>query len=70
MTPRSIRSPSFASSAGRTVSEPTTEQKTTIIAPSPTDVKTAEPASSIPAIATITVAPETSTAWPEVAAAL
>ena len=68
-TPRSIRSPSSPSSAGSTVSEPTIDMKTTIIAPIPSDVKIFEPASSMPAIAISTVTPETSTAWPEVAAA-
>ena len=67
--PRSTRSPSFASSAGSTVSEPTIAAKTTSIAPIPIDVKIFEPESSIPAIAISTVPPEMSTAWPDVAAA-
>ncbi len=67
--PHSMRSPSFPSRAGSTVSEPTSERKTTIIAPMPIDVKIFEPANSIPAIAMRTVTPEISTAWPEVAAA-
>ena len=67
--PRSIRSPSLPSSAGSTVSEPTSAVKTTSIAPMPIDVKIFEPARSMPAIAISTVTPEISTACPEVAAA-
>ena len=55
--------------AGSTVREPTIDTKTTIIAPMPIEVKTPDPAKSMPAIATSTVAPETRTDWPEVAAA-
>ena len=61
-TPRSIRSPSVPSSAGSTVSEPSSEVKTTSMAPIPSEVKIFEPAKSIPAIATSTVKPEMSTA--------
>ena len=43
-TPRSTRSPSLPSSAGSTVSEPTSDVKTTIIAPMPIEVKIFEPA--------------------------
>jgi hypothetical protein len=60
---------SLPSNAGRTVKEPTSEQKTTSIAPIPIDVKIFVPANSIPAIAIKTVKPEMSTACPEVAAA-
>ena len=67
--PRSMRSPSFPRTAGSTVSEPTSERKTTIIAPIPIEVKIFVPASSIPAIAIRTVTPEIRTACPEVAAA-
>ena len=68
-TPRSIRSPSFPSSAGRTVSDPIMALATTTIDAMPSDVKIAEPEISIPAIAISTVAPDTSTASPEVAPA-
>ena len=64
-----VRSPSLPSSAGSTVSEPTSEVKTTSIAPIPIEVKIFVPANSIPAIAISTVTPEISTACPEVAAA-
>jgi hypothetical protein len=37
--------------------------------PTPSEVNAALPASSMPAMAITTVAPEISTAWPEVAAA-
>ena len=67
--PFSTRSPSFDSVAGSTVIEPTTATATTIIVPMPNDVKTALPASSMPAIAIMTVSPETRTARPDVAAA-
>jgi hypothetical protein len=60
---------SLPSSAGRTVSDPTSAQKTTSIAPIPIDVKIFVPANNIPAIAIRTVKPEISTACPEVAAA-
>ena len=68
MRPRSTRSSSFESSAGRIVSEPTIATEIMIIVPIPIDVNTGLPASSIPAIAISTVRPETSTACPEVAA--
>ena len=67
--PFSTRSPSQASSAGRTVSDPTTATATTMIVPVANDVKVDAPPRYMPAIATITVRPETSTARPEVAAA-
>ena len=63
------RSPSLPSSAGSTVREPTSEMKTTSIAPIPIEVKMFVPASSKPAIAISTVTPEIKTACPEVAAA-
>ena len=46
--PRSTRSPSLPSSAGRTVSEPTSAVKTTSIAPMPIDVKIFEPGEEHP----------------------
>ena len=58
------RSPSFASSAGRTVSEPITATSTTRIVPIPSEVKTLLPESISPPAAVITVSPETSTALP------
>ena len=67
--PFSTRSPSQARIAGRTVSEPTTATATTMIVPVANDVKVGSPARYIPAIATMTVRPETSTARPDVAAA-
>ena len=67
--PFSTRSPSFDSVAGSTVIEPSTATATTIIVPMPNDVKTALPASSMPAMAIMTVSPETRTARPDVAAA-
>jgi hypothetical protein len=65
----SIRSPSVASSAGRKVTEPTIATATTIIVPIANEANVTLPVSSIPAIAIITVIPDTSTARPEVAAA-
>ena len=67
--PFSTLSPSLPSSAGSTVSEPTIAVNTTSIAPKPSEVKTFEPVSNMPAIAISTVNPDTSTALPEVAAA-
>ncbi len=68
--PFSTRSPSFDSVAGSTVIEPATATATTIIVPIPNEVKTALPASSMPAIAIMTVIPERlRTARPDVAAA-
>ena len=67
--PLSMRSPSLAIAAGRTVSEPRIAQRTTSIVPSAIEVKILLPVISIPAIATSTVRPEISTAWPEVKAA-
>ena len=58
-----------ASIAGSTVTEPSTATATTMIVPMPNETKTALPARNMPAIAAITVKPETSTARPEVAAA-
>ena len=69
MRPLSARSPSTDSSAGSTVSEPSIATATTTIVPVANDVNVAAPARYMPAIAAITVTPETSTARPEVAAA-
>ena len=69
MRPRSTRSPSFESSAGRTVSEPSTAIATTMIVATPNEANVASPVRNMPAIAAITVRPEISTERPEVAAA-
>ncbi len=68
--PLSTRSPSQASIAGTTVIEPIIATATTMIAPMPSDVNVRSPASSMPAIAAMTVKPDTRTARPEVAAAV
>ena len=68
--PFSTLSPSFDSTAGRTVSEPSIETATTRIVPTANDMNVALPVRNMPAIAIITVSPETSTARPEVAAAI
>ena len=70
MRPLSTLSPSAASSAGTTVTEPIIATATTMIAPMPSEVNVRSPANSMPAMATMTVKPETSTARPEVAAAI
>ena len=62
-------SPSFDRMAGRTVSEPITEIATTRIVPVANDTNVDAPPKYMPAMAAITVMPETSTARPEVAAA-
>ncbi len=66
---RSTRSPSFAISAGSTVTDPITAERTTSIVPIAIPVKTRLPAMNRPAIAIRTVAPEISTACPDVEAA-
>ncbi len=70
MRPFSTRSPSTERSAGTTVMEPIMATSTTVIAPTPSAVNVWSPARNMPAIATITVTPEISTARPEVAAAV
>ena len=67
--PHSTRSPSFDSTAGSTVNEPSTAIATTMIVPVANDMKVALPVTYMPAIAMITVTPETSTARPDVDAA-
>ncbi len=69
MRPLSTRSPSLDSSAGRTVSEPIIATPTTRIVPVAIEAKPLSPVRYMPAIAAMTVKPETSTARPEVAAA-
>ncbi len=48
MRPRSTRSPSFESTAGSTVSEPTIEIATTSTVPTPKDSNTREPIRNMP----------------------
>ena len=67
--PFSTLSPSLEMTAGRTVTLPSIATATTSIVPTAKEVKTALPARNMPAIAIITVRPETSTALPDVAAA-
>jgi hypothetical protein len=64
-----MRSPSRDSSAGSTVSEPSIATATTVIEPVANDVNVGAPARYMPAIAAMTVTPETRTDRPEVAAA-
>ena len=67
--PFSTRSPSQDSIAGSTVSDANIAMATTTIAPSANEMNALSPLMNMPAIATITVTPEISTARPEVAAA-
>jgi hypothetical protein len=67
---RSTQRPSLASSAGSTVSEPITATATTRIEPVASDENVESPARNNPAIAMITAVPETTTACPEVSAAI
>ena len=67
--PRSTLSPSFDSIAGRTVSEPSIATPTTRIVPVAIELKPLSPVRYMPAIAAMTVKPETRTVRPEVAAA-
>ncbi len=67
MRPLSMRSPSSASVAGRTVSDPITAIRTTTIVARAIEVNTARPVNSRPASATITITPETTIARPTVA---
>ena len=62
-------SPSLDSSAGSTVSDPITETATTRIVPVAIELNVLSPARYMPAIAAITVRPDTSTERPDVAAA-
>ncbi len=66
----SILSPISDSSAGSAVSEPTTAVSTTRMVPSAKPMKMPLPVRNMPAMATITVMPEISTARPEVPAAI
>ena len=59
---RSTQRPSFASTAGSTVSEPTTATATTRIEPTAKDENTASRARNSPAIEMMTAVPETTTA--------
>ena len=69
MRPFSMRSPSADRTAGSTVSEPIIATKTTSIAPMAKDMNVLSPEKNIPAMAIMTVTPESRTARPEVAAA-
>ena len=64
-----MRSPSFESSAGSTVTDPSTEVATTIMVPAAMPRNSPVPVKKRPATATITVRPEMSTERPDVAAA-
>ena len=66
----STRSPSADSSAGSTVSEPSTAVATTRIVPTAKLWNVASYVRNIPAMATITVRPETQIDRPEVCAAM
>ena len=68
--PNSTLSPSSDSSAGSTVTEPATAISTTEMVAIAKPSNSCIPAKNIPAIATMTVSPETSTERPEVAAAV
>ena len=68
MRPRSTHGPSSSRIAGKTVTEPTTAQATTAIVPLAIALKTFEWITNSPAIATITVVPETRTVRPDVRA--
>ena len=63
-------SPSSDISAGSTVTEPTMAMSTTEMVATANPANNCMPARNIPAIATSTVIPETSTDRPEVAAAI
>ena len=69
MRPFSTLSPSFDSTAGSTVREPSIAIATTVIVATANDMKPLSPEKNIPAIAIITVTPEISTERPDVAAA-
>ena len=66
---RPRRCPTRESTAGSTVSDPSIATATTRIEPVANEVKTEESARYMPAMAVMTVRPDTSTACPEVAAA-
>ena len=68
MRPRSMRGPSSSSTAGSTVTDPTTAQTITAIVALASPLKTLEPTKYMPAIATATVVPDTITVRPDVRA--
>ena len=70
MRPLSSLSPRPATTAGSTVSEPMTATATTRIVDRPMLMNVELSVSSMPAMAAMTVRPESSTARPEVAAAM
>ena len=67
---RSTPSPSLESRAGSTVNEPSIATATTVIVATANDANAASPVKNMPAIATRTVQPETSTERPDVAGGL
>jgi hypothetical protein len=66
----SILLPSLASSAGSTVSEPSTAIATTRIEPMASEAKVMLASRNRPIMDTSTAMPDTSTEWPEVSAAI
>ncbi len=68
--PRSAQPPSQDSTAGSTVSDPATATPTTTIVPIAAPLKTVYPVRNNPAMALITVRPETTIARPDVPAAI
>jgi hypothetical protein len=64
-----MRRPSFTSTAGSTVSEPSTATATTMIDPVAREANVASAAKYSPNIDTMTARPETRTEWPAVSAA-
>jgi len=68
MRPRSMRGPSSSSTAGSTVSEPTTAQATTAIVPAAMPLKMSDPTTNCAAIAIATVVPAMTTVRPDVRA--
>ena len=67
---RSTHRPSFASSAGSTVIEPSTATATTMIEPTASELNVESPIRNRPAIEQITAPPDTRIEWPEVCAAI
>jgi hypothetical protein len=68
--PRSVHLPSIDKIAGRKVSDPRMATPTTKIVPTATPEKTSMPVRNSPAMAIITVRPDTTMARPEVCAAI
>ena len=66
----STHRPSFASNAGSTVIEPIIAASTTRMVPTAMEENTMSLTTNMPAIATVTAMPDTTIAWPDVAAAI